>query len=364
MRKILLVIPIFLIVSLILIFILFNKQKVISPLGGKIVEKPLEKYAFKNLQKTIFEESDITLGKVVKQTESFTSQIFYFKSFGKKVSGLINIPKQTGKYPVIVMFRGFVPKEQYQTGVGTQRGGEVFASNGFITLAPDFLGYGESDSPSKDSIEERFQTYTTALTLLASIGNLNKALANQCHAEFISASPKKEILNQSMKQVQDMVQDDKLCNVRVDAEKVGIWGHSNGGHIALSVLAISGKNYPTVLWAPVSKPFPYSILYFTDDFDDHGKALRKVLANFEKDYDAEKYSTSNFYNFIQAPLQMHQGENDDAVPKRWSDELVETLKKLDKDVTYFVYPNSDHNLAPDGWNLAVQRSISFYRLNL
>lgn len=313
-------------------FYLFKNQsrKVISPIG-RIIEKPLDKYTFENLRKREVKESDITIGKVLKEGNGFTSYMFYFNVDGKRVSGLLNLFKRAGTYPVIVMFRGFVDKKIFTTGEGTRHSGEVFAENGFITLAPDFLGYGESDKPSDNSIEERFQTYTTAATLLASIRNLNKSL---------------ESIN---------------SDVKADTEKIGIWGHSNGGHIAIATLEITGKNYPTVLWAPVSKPFPYSILYYTDEFNDHGRALRKALANFEKDYDAEKYSPTNFYSFINAPIELHQGTDDEAVPVKWSDQLYRELKKLKKDVTYYTYPGEDHNFSRGLWPTAIGQSISFYK---
>lgn len=314
-----------------------TRQEITKPLETILQrEKPLAKYTYDALSKTEFGPSAITLGKVVKDESDFSSYVFYFdvgpsvnSGQAKKVSGLINVPTTGGSYPVIVMFRGYVDREKYTTGVGTQHTGEVFAKNGFITLSPDFLGYGESDNPSENAIEERFQTYTTGLTLLASVDNLNQTLS-----------------------VNNLA-------ARVDATKIGIWGHSNGGQIALSVLEISAKSYPTVLWAPVSKPFPYSILYYTDDFDDHGKLLRKAVAEFEKDYDAELYSLSNFLDRINAPLAIHQGTDDDAVPTRWSDQLVDKLNELNKTVGYFKYPGDDHNLAR-GWSLAVKGSINFY----
>jgi dipeptidyl aminopeptidase/acylaminoacyl peptidase len=49
---------------------------------------------------------------------------------------------------------------------------------------------------------------------------------------------------------------------------------------------------------------------------------------------------------------------------KWSDLLVSDLEKLEKDVTYFTYPNADHNLMPGGWELAVQRSLSFFKEKL
>jgi len=296
----------------------------------QIQEKPLDKYTFENLSKRQFNPSKITLGDLIEENNDFVSRFFFFEDNGKSVSGLINIPTGKGPFPVVVMFRGYVDREIYTTGIGTQRAGEVFARNGFMTVAPDFLGYGESDNPSEDVMEERFQTYTTALTLLSSIENLNRALS------------------------------ENKIDARADSDKVGIWGHSNGGQIALSVLEISESTVPTVLWAPVTKPFPYSILYYTDEFNDRGKMLRQVIARFEEDYNVDNYDLTKFLEKIRAPIQVHQGTQDDAVPQEWSDEFTSEMEKLGKDIEYFTYSGSDHNLVPNGWTLAVGRGIDFY----
>ncbi len=329
-------------VSFLLIFILgigigktyFQNTSFVNPLG-KVIEKvqhPLEKYTFAHLRKTSFPPSVISLGDVVKEETDFSSIKFYFLVDGKKVSGLMNIPTTAGIYPVLVLFRGFVPKETYTSGEGSRRTAEYFAKQGFITLAPDFLGFGDSEKGSENGMEDRFQTYTTGLTLLSSIKNLNKTL-----------------------------EATESGSIQADTTKVGIWGHSNGGHIALSVLAISGKPYPTVLWNPVSKPFPYSILYFTDEYDDHGKALRKFVADFEEDYDVEKYSPPNYYKYITAPIQLDQAVDDEEVPLRWSNELNTTLKELDVDVTYNTYPGENHNFTNGSWQKVVTNSSGFFK---
>ena len=142
----------------------------------QVKEKKLAKYAYPELRKTSYPGSAIAINKVLKDEDQLTSYLFYFSAQGKKVSGLMNVPKQPGNYPVIVMIRGYVDKGIYETGIGTSHGGELLTQNGFITLAPDFLGYGSSDKPSTDAMEDRFLTYITTLELLSSIKNLNSAL--------------------------------------------------------------------------------------------------------------------------------------------------------------------------------------------
>lgn len=295
-----------------------------------ILPKPLEKYTIENLSKAKISFSRIEIGEVLKEDEKFTSYRFSFifdptliKGDQKKISGLINIPNSEGKFPVIVMFRGFVDQEIYKTGDGTKRAAEFFTNNGFITVAPDFLGYGNSDKEAENIFESRFQTYTTALTLINSVKSI----------------------------------------IQWDNENIFLWGHSNGGQIALTLLEITGLSYPTALWAPVSKPFPYSILYYTDESPDKGKLIRKELSKFEADYDVEAYSLSNYLDKIRAPLQIHQGSADDAVPISWTNDLVAKLKKSAIDVKYFKYPGADHNLTPS-WETVISRDLSYFKNNL
>lgn len=299
----------------------------VSPLGStltsQILEKPLEKYTVVNLGKYQAKPSLITKEKVLKENENYTSYLISFNSRNKKVTGMLNIPKGAGSFPVIVMFRGYIDPEIYFTGLGTVRAAEVFADNGFITIAPDFLGYGESDKEAENVFESRFETYNVALDTLASVSNIENA----------------------------------------DASKVAIWGHSNGGQIALTILEATQKPYPTTLWAPVTKPFPYSILYYTDEASDRGKFLRKELAKFENEYNADLYAITDYVERITAPIQFHQGTSDESVPQKWSDEFIKLLEDREVEVSYYTYPGADHNLTP-GWNTVVQRDVEFFKKEL
>jgi len=300
----------------------------------KVIDKSLDKYTIENLR-TQFANPDSQKGasfqitKDLKDFPTFTSKEFImefspsFDSIIKKTSGLINIPKGNEKHPLIIMIRGYVPKDQYFIGNGTINGSYFFAKNGFITVAPDFLGYADSDKEPDNVFEARFQTYTTITALLKSIN-----------------------------QIPDW-----------DGKNVFFWAHSNGGQIALTTLEVTGVDYPTVLWAPVSAPFPYSILYYSVDADDKGKSLRKELAKFEDVYNTDLYSIDNYLDKIKAPIELDQGTSDDAVPTSWSDNLAEKLKKLGSRLTYNKFQGVDHQMNP-AWNEVIQRDLEFFRTHI
>lgn len=308
--------------------ILYTLPKETSPITeavSQIKPTPLLKYSIENLSNTNFEESKIEIGEILDETEEYTSYKYSmrfspdFSENVKTVTGMINIPKKEGSFPVIVMFRGFVNQEIYTTGIGTRPSAKVFAENGYITVAPDFLGYADSDEEAEDIFESRFQTYVTAAVTIKSVPSIENW----------------------------------------DKKNIFIWGHSNGGQVALTSLEITGFDYPTVLWAPVGRPFPASVLYYVDGAEDGGKLLITKLAEFMDVYNAKSFSLTEHFDKIKAPIEINQGTADTAVPYWWSDELVEALEKADVDVTYKKYFGADHNLVPV-WNSAVENSLLFF----
>lgn len=313
------------------IYLYQQKATFYTPLGiqPKKPDTSLYQYAYDTMKNRAFEPEKMSFGEPLEETPAYETRMFYYKVEGKKVSGLAHIPIAAGEHPVIVMVRGFVDPTIYKPGVGTMRVSQELAKKGYITLAPDFFGYGESDLPGILPLQDRFQTYPTLIQLITNIEQLNESFANSS------------------------------VDSNAEEKSIGIWAHSNGGQITLSALEMTGADYPTVLWAPVSKPFPYSVLYFTDEFEDDGRALRRVIYKFEEVYDIQRFSLTNYLDEINAPIQLHQGGLDDAVPQLWSDTLYEKLKEKDKDIEYFTYPDADHNMQPD-WTTATRRSINFF----
>ena len=211
--------------------------------------------------------------------------------------------------------------------MGSHSAAKYFSERGYITYAPDFSGYGESDPEDESALGARLVKPVEILDLIASVQATTKL-------------------------------------------PIYLWGHSNGGQIMISVAEILGKREPSLqgsssqvkgvtLWAPVSKPFPYNILYYTDDASDSGKWLRGQISEFEETYDVFNYSIDRYFDWINMPIQIHQGSLDEAVPKVWSDNLSKTLKGKEKTVNYFVYSGADHNMKP-GWDSVVTRDLEFF----
>jgi len=335
----------------------FFKQNLISPLGkdDKIQkELPLQVYSIKNLQKQSFPvEQAVVVNELIDDNNQVEKFIFFYRSQGKNISGALNIATQNlneqgvVELPAIIMLRGWVPAENYYTGLGTKNAAQAFAQAGFITLAPDFLGYGQSESDLSNNWEARFIKPINVIDLLNTLKTYPEILI----PEELASKTKKIIVQ----------------------PQLAIWAHSNGGQIAISTLEILQTNIPSTLWAPVTAPFPYSVLFYSNDYEDEGKATRQFLSIFERDYDVFDFSITHHLDSLYGPIQIHHGLKDFVAPITWSDDFVKKIEeenqnRLAKDqeiieYNYYRYEEADHNLQPN-WQTAINRDIIFFRETL
>lgn len=301
--------------------------------------RPLLAYSIPQLPSYPLNPSSIEIESVQEQTNDYTEYVFVYTTMGKKMSGQLNVPQEVKpSAPVIILIRGYVPPEIFETGTGTKNAAKVFAQHGFITIAPDFFGYGLSDSEPEDPWEARFIKPVNVLELLASIRTVGVPLGLQTDS-------------------------------RVQASNIGIWAHSNGGQIALTTLEALNEPIPTTLWAPVTAPFPYSILFFGDEEEDEGKAQRAWIALFEKTYDVFDFSLTKHLDRLRGPLRIHHGTSDDAALYVWSSEFAKKIEAENEnrdpqsaiDFKLITHPGADHNLQPaSDWNAAIASDLKFF----
>ncbi len=342
---------------------------------------PLNQYSIPNLKEYPFESSEIIITQVVEEQETFNTYLFSYQTMGKTMTGATNIPQECiekPSCPVVVLVRGYATPEQYSPGFGTRNAAAVFANNGYITLAPDFFGFANSDPEPEDSWEARFIKPISVIELIHSIKDNPNLQISPSIASSIE-DPSAEDLTNTI---------DITDFVTADPSQINIWAHSNGGQITLSVLQVMEESIPATLWAPVTAPFPYSILFFTRTSADEGKEARAWLAMFERDYDVLDFTVTQHLDKLTGPIQIHHGGRDPDALQAWSDSLIrkielenekrrkieetaselETEDQLEVDSNqepivfeYYVYPQADHNLQPsENWNQAIIRDLEFF----
>ncbi len=344
--------------------VFFKQSELLSPLTQQPPQKEreyrLRQYGIEALAEYPYQSSQLQLEMATEETDEYITHLFSYQTLGKTMSGQVHLPTSPAPadgYPVIIMLRGWVPPESYSSGIGTSAAAEVFAENGYVTLAPDFFGYGQSDPEAENSWEARLQKPINVIELLKSV------------REYQQLQNKEQLVN-------------------LDSNRLAFWGHSNGGQIALTTLEILQEPIPTTLWAPVSAPFPYSVLFFSDEHEDEGKEMRQWLSIFERDYDVFLFSLTQHLDRLTGFLQLHQGTADQSVPVSWNDEFTDKLELEnerrqevratiaestqaavleqplpDIELSYYRYPGADHNLRPN-WQTVVNRDLEFFEERL
>jgi dipeptidyl aminopeptidase/acylaminoacyl peptidase len=262
------------------------------------------------LRQREFKGGEIKIEETLAHNNSYTSYIFSYPSDNLKIYGMMNIPEGNGPFPVIVLNHGYYSPASFNTGDGTRTMADILATNGYITVASDYRGHGQSeDDQQQRRGGHRPEFAIDVLNLIASIKSIQKA----------------------------------------DVNRIGMWGHSMGGEVSLRTAEATDKVKAIALWAPTSANA-------SDNANFYGGKHNTNNNNPELDGVSPVY----YLKYISAPISLHQGLVDVEVKPEWSKQLNESLKKEGKTVEYFEYPGQDHNFRNLGWDLISDRTLTFY----
>ena len=297
-------------------------------------------YSLKNLLAYQYKTSPITIQSLAFKNELQHAYNVTFSSMNLTVSGRLSIPAVPPAEikGIIIMLRGHQRPNGYYTGKGTENPAKRYLESGWAVIAPDFFGYGASSPAPPPFSMHQFYSTVNAVELYKSL--------EQPDFRFASAVP----------------QADRIA-LPGAFRKIVLWGHSNGGQVAIHFLEIIQKPVTTVLWAPVSLAYPESAGHF-----GHGAAW---LERFKNDYTAADYSLYNYLDKI-APgtrILLEQGDRDTAVPKAWNDTFSKAVEEENHrrdragigkiNLRYEVYRNADHNLNPY-WTTILPGNVRFW----
>lgn len=298
-------------------------------------------FSLRSLQTYQYRTSPITIQRLAFKNELQYAYNVLFTSMDLTVSARLSIPAipTADIKGIVIMLRGYQRPVGYYTGRGTENPARVYLENGWAVIAPDFFGYGSSSPIPSPHFLHQFYSTINAVELYKSLEQpvfiFNAA---------ISAADR--------------------ITLPAAFEKIVLWGHSNGGQVALHFLQIIQKPIATVLWAPVSADFPDSAGRF-----GYGEAWAE---RFRRDYPASDFSLIARLDKIAdgTPILLEQGDRDTVVPKAWSDAFsqaveAENLRRQRTNrglinLRYIVYEGADHNLNPF-WNTVLPGNVMFWQ---
>jgi dienelactone hydrolase len=150
----------------------------------------------------------------------------------------------------------------------------------------------------------------------------------------------------------------------VNANRVGMLGHSMGGGVALNILTA----YPDlvqagVLYAPVNSDAWENFVRWRSERDADDQTVT-VLGTRELNAKAwDALSSRTLLSKIASPLLLFQGTKDKDVPLEWSKDLATRLVKLKKDIAYIEYEGEAHEFGPQ-WTNFMATTAAFFRREL
>lgn len=334
--------------------------------GGLEIKNP-HVLSIDYLRQIDYPGSDIVIEQTLTPGSNYQRYIASYKSEGLKIFGLLTVPSgdpsahstssgqagsgqdgnEDSKYPVIVFNHGYIRPSEYSTTEKYVAYTDGFSREGYIVFKPDFRGHGNSEGEAIGGYGSNAYT----IDVLNAVSSIKK------------------LKNPSNVNGQLSI---------VDPERIGMWGHSMGGHITLRSMVVNKDIKAGVIWAGV-------VASYEDLFDRwrrrnastneptnipsrRGGSWRQYLSSQygspEENPDFWKsLSATTYLSDISGPIQLHHGTADSSVPVEFSEGLYEDLIEFGQIVELYTYPGDDHNITAN-FNTAMQRSIEFFDRHL
>ena len=303
--------------------------------GGEegVLEAGPNPLSIETLRNGEYPGSDIVIEQTLAQGANYKKYVASYKSEGLKIYALLTVPngtKPASGWPVIVFNHGYIPPAQYKTTERYVAYVDGFARAGYIVLKPDFRGHGDSEGEATGGYGSNAYT-VDALNAVASI------------KKYADADP----------------------------ARIGMWGHSMGGHVTLRAMVASTDIKAGVIWAGVVGSYPDLI----NNWRRRPTAIpptipagaRRWRQELQERYGTpeqnpsfwESLSANTYLADISGPLQLHHGTADESVPLALSQTLEQQMKTAGKEAELYTYQNDNHNLS-QSFTAAMRRSVAFF----
>ncbi len=299
----------------------------------KIVETSTPEYL--QIQK---DGGDLKFIKILSQTSIYTRYQISYTSEWFTISGILNIPKWEGIFPLIILNHGYIDPSVYTIGRGLKREQDYLASNGFAVLHTDYRNHAFSD-------------YDVSLNSVWGVLRSKKYWADAINAILA---------------VQTAKQNWVVEIQSIDTQNIWMLGHSMWGWVTMYSLVSQPKLIDAaILYAPVHSNEFYNFQRWTKTrfSTPEIQELNSLYGDTENSESFASISPETYFENISTPIQIYFGSNDESCPvARWY-HIEESLIGSEKDIELIVYPGERHEFGPK-WQNFMRSSVDFFNTHL
>lgn len=283
--------------------------------------------------------SDIVIEQTLEPGANYDRYIVSYLSEGYKIYALLTVPhgeRPASGWPVILFNHGYIPPDEYRTAERYAAYVDAIARRGYIVLKSDYRGHGNSEGEPEGGYGSPAYT-VDVLNALASIQRFPDA----------------------------------------DPDRIGMWGHSMGGHITLRAMVTSPDIKAGVIWGGVVAPYPDLFTRWHRRTDtagsnsmptpfptsQRGRWRTELTERYGSPQDNPAFwasiSPNTYVGELSGPIQLHHGVADETVPPEFSQILYDEIIAAGGQAELYFYEGDNHNISQN-FSLAMERSVQFF----
>lgn len=303
---------------------------------GGVVDQEVQPLSIAYLKQQEYPGSELVIEQTLNEGSNYRRFIVSYRSEGLKQYALLTVPEgepPQGGWPAIVFNHGYISPSVYRTTEKYVAYVDGFARQGYVVLKPDYRGHGNSEGVASGGYGS--PDYT--------IDVLNGLASLQRFPE-------------------------------VNAEKIGMWGHSMGGHITLRAMVVEPAIKAGVIWGGVVGSYgDYQELWWgrrnqptpsiSPAVGQRGWWRARLIEEYgtmeENPEFWESISVTGSLKEMAGALQLHHAKGDETVPYALSERMQSRMEAAGKTSELYLYEGDDHNMSGH-FGEAMRRSVAFF----